>query len=563
MQLELKRFLIFLSVAILSGGNFIAAADHEVGTDLRTVFASASAGAPLRAVAIGGSITQAGGGWIGDWLKKTFPASAVVMRNAGMSATGSDLGLFRIERDVIATQPDLVLIEFAVNDGGRFEDSVIWSVESCVRRLKSLPHPPAIVMLEAAQRQRPADSIPPQRKVAQHYGLVSVDLNTAVRKKLKMDNLKWEDLLSDDVHMKDRGNAFYSEQISSVLGKFIGGKADPSHRELPPQMSKIPLIMNGNLSSVPLGEGWGREQSVKGWWNMFFLGATSCRTGGKILEIPFRGTAVGIFYALDESYGVMYAGVDGMRPELIPCNNRKGYGYVILGRDLQPGEHVLRIVVPKDGAGSEGVKLGYVMTGGDANNVKEVQAAKGTYDAARMSTLTVGAVQSANWVWTGPFGDISKPWPADGKSLPNLSSVFWPENNFENGAPPGKSPDGATVWQKADKNSQSINFSAMTGLKDRGVCYAWTVIESDSPITLDSELSIDYWGKIWIDGTVAVEIREHSGSPVKGIPVQLRLKSGKNNVLVKVHSGSGGCMFALRIPECPATVRFMNPSEIY
>jgi hypothetical protein len=165
------------------------------------------------------------------------------------------------------------------------------------------------------------------------------------------------------------------------------------------------------------------------------------------------------------------------------------------------------------------------------------------------------------WVWTGPFGDLSESWSSNDKSLPNLSAVFWPENDFKKGAPPKKSPDGSSVWKKMENDSQSINFSAMTGLKDRGICYAWTVIESDSPINLNGELSIDYWGKVWLNGSLVLEIREHSGSPVKGLPVSLRLMPGKNNLLVKVHPGSGGCMLGLRIPECPPTVRFVNPLE--
>jgi lysophospholipase L1-like esterase len=556
--MSLGGFLQFLPIAVLAG-SAICAGGSEMGADIKTVFAKASTGAPLRAVAIGGSITQAGGGWIESWLKKTFPSSAVTMRNAGMSATGSDLGIFRLERDVIAAQPDLVLIEYAVNDGGRSEDDVVWTVESCVRRLKSLPHPPAIVMLETAHRQRPVDTVPPQRKVAEHYGLVTVDLNAAVKAKIAKDSLKWEDFLADDVHMNDRGNAFYAEQISSVLEKFLGGKPEVAVQPLPAQLSKYPLIMDGTLSLVPLAEGWRKESSIPGWWDMFFLGATSCKTSGKVLEIPFRGTTIGLFYALDESYGVMYAGVDGARPELLVCNSRKGYTYSILGKNLPAGEHILRIVLPKDGAGSEGVKLGYVMTGGDTSAVEPVQISKGVYDAAKMTTLALGAITSANWVWTGPFGDISKPWPADDKTLPNLFTVFWPENNFENGVPSKKSPDGADTWKKIEKTSNVVNFSTLTGFNDRGVYYAWTVIESDTDVTLDSDFSIDYWGNIWIDGTLAVEIKEHSGGPDKPFPVKLKLKAGKNNVLVKVHSGSLGCMFSLKIPECPSTIRFTKP----
>jgi lysophospholipase L1-like esterase len=551
------RFLSFFTMAVLLACTVNAGVD-ETGADIKTVFTKASSGAPLRVVAIGGSITQAGGGWIEDWLKKTFPDSAIAMRNAGMSATGSALGMFRLERDVIAAQPDIVLIEYAVNDGGGSEDDVIWAVESCVRRLKSLACPPAIVMLEAANRKRPVTSIPPQRKVAEHYGLVSVDLNAAVRDKIEKENLKWEDLLSDDVHMNARGNAFYAEQISCALAKYLGGKPDVVSLPLPPQLSRNPLVMDGALSSVPLAEGWSKDHSVPAWWDMFLLGATSCRTGGKVLEIPFRGTIIGIFYVLDESYGVMYAGIDGAKPGLLVCNNRKGYTYSILGKNLPPGEHIIRIVVPNDGVGDQGVKLGYLMTGGNTSSAEKVRPSEGKYDSAKLAALTVGAVPSTNWVWAGPFGDVSKAWPADDKSLPNLNAVFWPEENFKNGAPTKKTNDAGT-WKKIEKNTQAVNFSNITGLRDRGVYYAWTVIESETPVNLDCEISIDYWGKVWVDGKLAVEIRERSDGPANTIPILLPLKAGANNVLVKVHSGSLGSMFSLRIPECPSTIRFKNP----
>ena len=118
------------------------------GRDVSKLFARARAGAPIRCVTLGGSITQAGGEtWIGPWLRNSFPDSAVAVVNAGMSATGSMLGCFRLERDVIACQPDMVLIEYVVNDGGQSDDQVIWTVESVVRRLKMLPTPPAVVFM--------------------------------------------------------------------------------------------------------------------------------------------------------------------------------------------------------------------------------------------------------------------------------------------------------------------------------------------------------------------------------------------------------------------------------
>lgn len=44
--------------------------------DLAEVFRCALYGGPLRCGAIGGSITQAGNGWIEAWLRKRFPESS-------------------------------------------------------------------------------------------------------------------------------------------------------------------------------------------------------------------------------------------------------------------------------------------------------------------------------------------------------------------------------------------------------------------------------------------------------------------------------------------------------
>ena len=105
----IARPVVILALAGMGATQLLGAVD--TGHDLVEVFARARVGEPLRAVAIGGSITQAGEGWIGGWLRDQFPCNAVTMYNAGMSATGSDLAVFRLERDVISCQPDFSVLQ--------------------------------------------------------------------------------------------------------------------------------------------------------------------------------------------------------------------------------------------------------------------------------------------------------------------------------------------------------------------------------------------------------------------------------------------------------------------
>ena len=100
---------------------------------LAAVMKKAEAGEPVTIACIGGSITQ---GSISSgpldseiktracyadiffaWWKETFPSTEVTVINAGIGGTDSYLGVHRVQEDVLDYHPDLVLVEYSVNDG--------------------------------------------------------------------------------------------------------------------------------------------------------------------------------------------------------------------------------------------------------------------------------------------------------------------------------------------------------------------------------------------------------------------------------------------------------------
>lgn len=345
------------------------AGEAEPGADVARVFAAARAGAPLRYVALGGSITQSGAGWIGPWLRDQFPASRVTTVNSGMSATGSALGIFRLERDVISHQPDLVAIETCVNDDGLPDDVTVRYVESLVVRLKRLPHPPAIIFLEAAAKQ--GSRIQRHRHVARHYGLFEVDLQAAVEAELQRTGQDWAAFFSDAVHPNEAGNRFYARMIERTLAPLLDQNPKAGNVVLPRPLSEKPLILDGRM--VPLfgitgAPGWRKNASPPFWMDAFFNGTLSASEPGAALEIPFRGTWAGVFYPMDKSYGTFDASIDGGEPRRITPNTRGGYSLDIVGRDLPAGEHVLRITLPaadsSPGVNGE-VRLGYLLLAGE------------------------------------------------------------------------------------------------------------------------------------------------------------------------------------------------------
>lgn len=67
---------------------------------------------------LGGSITQAPGYRVQfeKWFKRSYPEVPLSTINAGIGGTGSDLGVARVDEKVLSENPDLVFVEFAVND---------------------------------------------------------------------------------------------------------------------------------------------------------------------------------------------------------------------------------------------------------------------------------------------------------------------------------------------------------------------------------------------------------------------------------------------------------------
>ena len=128
---------------------------------LRKVLDKAAAGEDVTLSFIGGSITQGAGAipinekcyarvFYEDFVKRYMKGGECAFVKAGVGGTPSELGMIRFDRDVLrdgSQKPDLVVIEFAVNDEGDETQGVCY--ESLVRKALALPWKPAVILLFA------------------------------------------------------------------------------------------------------------------------------------------------------------------------------------------------------------------------------------------------------------------------------------------------------------------------------------------------------------------------------------------------------------------------------
>ncbi|XHR27687.1 MAG: SGNH/GDSL hydrolase family protein [Chthoniobacteraceae bacterium] len=112
------------------------AAECSARGGLPNVFAKLKAGKPVNVAYLGGSITEQPGWRILSlkWLREHFPSAKIEPINAAIGGTGSDLGAFRLEKDVLQFHPDLLFVEFAVNDGGTPSEKIRKTMEGIVRQ---------------------------------------------------------------------------------------------------------------------------------------------------------------------------------------------------------------------------------------------------------------------------------------------------------------------------------------------------------------------------------------------------------------------------------------------
>ena len=143
-------------------------------TRFERVWARLDRGDSIRIAVIGGSITQGAGAsktenqwgrkFAAGW-RRAFPNCAIDFVNAGIGATGSDIGAFRLGRDVLAKRPDVVAVEFAVNDAPGQERAE--SYEGVIRQLLKDSRGIAVIQLGMVS-QGGGNSQEWQAKVARH-----------------------------------------------------------------------------------------------------------------------------------------------------------------------------------------------------------------------------------------------------------------------------------------------------------------------------------------------------------------------------------------------------------
>ena len=86
-----------------------------------------------------------------NWFEETYPSAKINYVRAGIGATGSYIGVHRVDKDVLANNPDLVFVEFSVNDTTENTERNKESYDSLLRKIWNYQSAPAIICIGMTQ----------------------------------------------------------------------------------------------------------------------------------------------------------------------------------------------------------------------------------------------------------------------------------------------------------------------------------------------------------------------------------------------------------------------------
>ncbi len=181
---------------------------------------------PVSIVAYGGSITEGAGAEnftysYGDHfinsLLTTYPLTGSTYHNSGLGGTPSTLGLMRYQRDVtdfLQGTPDLVILEFAVNDyndptNGR-------AYESLIRTILTQDEDTAIILLFSVfeNKWNLQDTYIP---LGTYYGLPMISIKNAIAPAYHNGFMSDADFFADIYHPTNYGHEIMSDCLIFLL----------------------------------------------------------------------------------------------------------------------------------------------------------------------------------------------------------------------------------------------------------------------------------------------------------------------------------------------------------
>lgn len=333
----------------------------------------------------GGSITEGAGAsdasetsWrarVTDWFRTEYPDADVREIQAAIGGTGSDLGMYRCDVDLLSKEPDLVFIEFAVNDSWMAYDAVLSQTEAIYRKIrKHNPYADIVCVITTTKTitdglekggeftARSAHSV-----IAHRYGAPVIDVGNLLHFEVLKTGGDYLRFTTDTVHPNDDGYAIYTDCITAFLRKWAdGAKETYAEHVLPsPADFREKVYENARMTECTAADNYSAdgfaftEKSMCGRYPSYLEAAVP----GSTFSFTFKGENCGFYWMMAKDSGDALVSVDGgdeisVRSWDHYCKSFSRAGAAFFAKGLPYGVHKVTVRVAETKADeSEGTVL--------------------------------------------------------------------------------------------------------------------------------------------------------------------------------------------------------------
>lgn len=302
---------------------------------------------------LGGSITEGTGAstpamryssLLTETLGKCIPELKFTEINAGVGGTPSALGLFRLKSEVLDNSPDMLFVEFAVNDSG-YGETMFKYMEGIVRTARRYNEKMPIVFLFTY----PAKdfTVDGHKRLAEAYGIPCIDMRADLIKKINSYGGNDRFFTRDGVHPNDKG---YDSYVDSIMGSIFNAEFDFKFPEKPIFGTDFKAPDMLKCEQLPYSSDW--TLSHKTLW-MSTLKYICADKAGASISCEFEGTVCGFYGRIEKDGGKADVYIDGKLTGTADFWDKYALdfdrnAFSLLADGLEYGKHTLTLTVRDD-----------------------------------------------------------------------------------------------------------------------------------------------------------------------------------------------------------------------
>lgn len=212
-------------------------------------------------------------------LEAAYPEAHFTFHDAAIGGTGSQLGVFRLDRDVLSRKPDLVFVDFSANDDIHSDNpETLASYEAIIRRIIIEARAPVVQVIFPFMWNVAAGSTDGMKRRDAHlaistaYGTACGDAIALAIERVGAKQTTIERLWPvDGVHPGDEGYALFADAAWEAFQKAVAAKrvcAAPQKMLHADTYMRSARVRISSLSPLPAGWRVSRPHVVSAYYDM-------------------------------------------------------------------------------------------------------------------------------------------------------------------------------------------------------------------------------------------------------------------------------------------------------